>query len=84
MTEEETQKMLQAWEELKAVILKAVKEIAKVVVPIIRRMVIAFSKMIDNKKACKCLYIFRNTKKKRIKNKQIKRLEGMLINYMAL
>lgn len=84
MIEEETQKTIQVWEELKESILRIVEEIAKVVVPIIKRIVIAFSKIISKKKACKCLHILRNTKNKRIKNKQIKRIEGMLTNYMAL
>lgn len=84
MSEEDIQKIVQAFEEVKEAIYKIAREIVKVVIPIIKKIVIGIVRMLDNKKACKCLHIWLHTKNKRIRKKQSKRLNKIILSYMIL
>lgn len=82
MSEEDKQKILQAFEKVFEEVRRIVKEIAKVVVPIIRKIAIDIIKIVNDRKACKCLHIWLHTKNKRIRKKQIKRLNKIILSYM--
>lgn len=95
MSEADTQKAVEALEALKEKlmpiieeIVEAAKKIIKVVVKTIKKIfkniVIDIVKQLDNKKACKCLHIWLHTKNKRIRKKQSKRLNNIILSYMPL
>lgn len=84
MREEDKQKILQAFEKVFEEVRRIVKEIAKIVIPIIRKIVIGIVRMVNDKKACKCLHIWLHTKNERIRKKQGKRLNKIILSYMPL
>lgn len=95
MSEADTQKAVEALEALKEKVMpiieeivEAAKKIIKVVVKTIKKIfkniVIDIVKQLDNKKACKCLDIWLHTKNRRIRKKQSKRLNNIILSYMPL
>lgn len=95
MSETDTQKAVEALEAIKEKlmpiieeIVEAAKKIIKVVVKAIKRIfkniVIDIVKQLNNKKACKCLHIWLHTRNKRIRKKQSKRLNNIILSYMPL
>ena len=84
MSEEDKQKILQAFEKVIEEAKKIVKRIIEVVIPIIKKIVIGIVRMMNDNKACKCLHIWLHTKNNRIKKKQIKRINKFILSYMPL
>lgn len=95
MSEADAQKAVEALKALKEKlmpiieeIVEAAKKIIKVVVKTIKRIfkniVIDIVKQLGNEKACKCLHIWLHTKNKRIRKKQSKRLNNIILSYMPL
>jgi len=95
MSETDTQKAVEALEAIKEKLMPIIEEIVetarkiiKVVVKAIKRIfkniVIDIVKQINDKKACKCLHIWLNTKNKRIRKKQNKKLNNIILSYMPL
>lgn len=95
MSETDTQKAVEALEAIKEKLMPIIEEIVetarkiiKVVVKVIKRIfkniVIDIVKQINDKKACKCLHIWLHTRNKRIRKKQSKRLNNIILSYMPL
>lgn len=84
MSEEDKQKILQAFEKVFEEVRRIVNEIAKIVIPIIKKFIISILRMLNDKKACKCLHIWLHTKNRRIRKKQSKRLNKIILSYMPL
>ncbi|MCF0126465.1 MAG: hypothetical protein HUJ68_12075 [Clostridia bacterium] len=63
---------------------KIIKVIAKAVKKIFRKIVVCIVKQLGDKKACKCLHIWLHTRNKRIRKKQSKRLNNIILSYMPL
>ena len=99
MSETDTQKAVETLETIKEKlmpiieeIVEAAKKIIKVVVKAIKRIfknividiVIDIVKQLNDKKACKCLHIWLHTRNKRIRKKQSKRLNNIILSYMPL
>lgn len=74
MSDEDIQKVRQAFEEL----------IVKAIWPILKNLEVSIVRMLNDKKACKCLHIWLHTKNRRIKKKQSKRINKILLSYMPL
>lgn len=84
MSEEDKQKILQAFEKVFEEVRRIVNEIAKIVIPIIKKFIISIIRVLNDKKACKCLHIWLHTKNRRIRKKQSKRLNKIILSYMPL
>jgi predicted PurR-regulated permease PerM len=91
MNEVDIQKIQDAWEvlqeQLKPIadaIVKIFNDIRKKLIKIFRNVVIAIVKYLDDKKACKCLHIWLHSKNRRIRKKQSKRLNKIILSYMPL
>lgn len=91
MSDDDIQKLRQAFEELAEQLKPIVKaivdfanKVVKAVMPIIKKIVISVVRMLNDKKACKCLHIWLHTKNRRIKKKQSKRLNKFILSYMPL
>lgn len=84
MSEEDKQKVLQAFEKVFEEVRRIVNEIAKMVIPIIKKFIISILRMLNDEKACKCLHIWLHTKNRRIRKKQSKRLNKIILSYMPL
>lgn len=91
MSEAEIQKVVEAWETLKEqlepiaeAIRKIGKEIVRIFKEVFKEILIGIIKLINDKKACKCLHIWLHTKNKRIRKKQSKRLNNIILSYMPL
>ena len=91
MSDEDIQKLRQAFEELAEQLKPIVKaivdfanKVVKAVMPIIKKIIISVVRMLNDKKACKCLHIWLHTKNHRIKKKQSKRINKILLSYMPL
>lgn len=91
MSDEDVQKLVQAFEDVveqlrpivKAIV-KFANEVAKIVIKIYKKLVISIVRMLNDKKACKCLHIWLHTKNHRIKKKQSKRINKFILSYMPL
>ena len=89
MSEEDKQRILQAFDEvveqLKPIvnaIVEFANKVIKAVMPIIKKIIVSIVRMLNDKKACKCLHIWLHTKNNRIKKKQSKRINKIILSYM--
>lgn len=58
------------------------RRVIKVIKDIFKNIIIGIVKQLNDKEACKCLYIWLHTKNKRIRKKQSKRLNKIILSYM--
>lgn len=58
------------------------KRIIRAVKKIFKDLVVSIVKQLNDKKACKCLHIWLHTKNNRIRKKQSKRLNNIILSYM--
>ncbi len=66
------------WNEIKKIATVLVQKIGKFILNYYINMI----KSLNNKKACKILHIWQHTKNRRIRKKQVKRLNKYLLSYM--
>lgn len=58
------------------------KRVIRAVKKIFKDLVVSIVKQLNDKKACKCLHIWLHTKNNRIRKKQSKRLNNIILSYM--
>lgn len=78
------EKIIPIIEEVIETVKKIIKVVVKTIKRVLKKIVIYIVKQTNNKKACKCLHIWLHTKNKRIRKKQSKRLNNIILNYMPL
>lgn len=86
MSENEAIELAKQFVELAKPIWDAIVDIARRVIraikDIFKNIIIGIVKQLNDKEACKCLHIWLHTKNKRIRKKQSKRLNKIILSYM--
>jgi hypothetical protein len=86
MSETEAIELAKQFIELAKPIWNAIVDIAKKVIKavkeILKNIFIGIVKKLNDKEACKCLHIWLYTKNRRIRKKQSKRLNKIILSYM--
>ena len=82
MNNEDTQTLCEAFKQVTDAIYKLAKTICEAFKQVFKQIVIRIVKILNSKKACKILHICLHTKKKRIRKKQSKRLNKLILSYM--
>ena len=86
MSENEVIELAKQFVELAKPIWDAIVDIARRVIraikDIFKNIIIDIVKQLNDKEACKCLHIWLHTKNKRIRKKQSKRLNKIILSYM--